>query len=355
MTIHNKIENLFKQYAETENFSGVGFIKTGENILFQQAYGYAHRGLGVPNRVDTKFDTASITKTFTAVAILQLAEQKLIDLSDKVLDILSLQDSTISKDVTIYHLLTHTSGIGDDADEEAGESYEALWEDKPNYSVKETSDYLAQFIHKQPNFNPGEGCRYNNCAYILLGLVIEKVSGMKYRDYVKEHIFDRVGMKQTGFFAMDEVVENAAEHYVSIQDKNENVIGIRKNIYAYPSIGSADAGALTMVEDLDLFIRSLTTGELLSKELTDSINTPKELYREHSQVTEVMGYGFQFLLNNETKEIIYMQKDGNNPGGSCVMNYYPASDTTIIIMANQDTNVWDLAWDVQDIVIGEVF
>ncbi|MBU9712332.1 serine hydrolase domain-containing protein [Evansella tamaricis] len=354
MKTQNLIEELFNRYVETENFSGVGLVKKGDETIFHKSYGYAHRGWNVSNELNTKFDTASITKIFTAVAILKLVDNKLLRLDDKVIDILNLDHSSIHKDVTVYHLLTHTSGIADDADEEAGECYEDLWKEKPNYSVRETIDYLPQFIQKEANFQPGEGCRYNNCAFILLGLIIEKISEKSYREYVKEHIFDVVGMKQSGFFSMDEVVENAAEHYASIEDENENITGYRKNIYSYPAIGSADAGALTTVKDLDLFIRSLKSRKLLSDELTTDIFAPKEVYRKHTEVTEMMGYGFQFLVKNDSGEIIYIQKDGINPGVSCVMNYYPQSDMTIIIMANQDTNVWDLAWDVQDIMIGEV-
>lgn len=346
----NEIETLFNDNVEKENFSGVGFVKKGQTVIFHEAYGYAHRGWKVQNTINTKYDTASITKIFTSVAIFQLIDKQLLKLEDKIRDLIDLGESTISKEVTIYHLLTHTSGIADDADEEAGESYEALWKDKPNYSVKETIDYLPQFIYKEPIFKPGEGCRYNNCAYILLGLIIEQISGQPYRQYVKQHIFDVVGMQNTGFHAMDEVVVNAAEHYASIRDEHENHIDYRKNIYAYPSIGASDAGALTTAEDLDLFMRTLRSGGLLSDTLTQEILTPKEEYRKHTSVTEWMGYGFQFLRDNDTKDIIYIQKDGINPGVSCVMNYYPDTDTTIILLANQDTNVWDLAWDIQELL-----
>ena len=90
---------------------------------------------------------------------------------------LGLEGTVISPDVTVRHLLTHTSGIGDDADEEAGESYEEVWRDRPNYSVREAVDFLPQFVHRAPNFAPGQGCRYNNCGYVLLGLMVERATG----------------------------------------------------------------------------------------------------------------------------------------------------------------------------------
>jgi CubicO group peptidase (beta-lactamase class C family) len=103
------------------------------------------------------------------VATLQLVERGAFGLDTSVIGYLELEGTTISPAVTPYHLLTHTSGIADDADEEAGERYEDLWVSQPNYSVTETADHLSHFVTKPPNFAPGQGCRYCNCGYVLLG------------------------------------------------------------------------------------------------------------------------------------------------------------------------------------------
>ncbi len=349
-----RIRMICDAYEEDENFSGVVRVKRGSEVIFERAYGYTHKGLRVLNEPETKFDTASITKLFTAVSILKLIDEEKLHFDDCIHDLLHLRDTAIHQEITIYHLLTHTSGMGDDADEEAGEDYQALWKDRPNYSVKKTTDYLLQFMYKKANFSPGEGCRYNNCAYILLGLIIEKVTGETYRTFVQEEIFDKVGMKQSGFFGMDDVVERAAEHYQSIFDDEENVIGYQKNIYSYPSIGSADAGALSTTFDLDLFMQAIRKGKLLSREMTRELLSPKETYRTYTTVSEKMGYGFQFVVNNETGGVIYIQKDGINAGVSCLMNYYPTEDLTLTILANQNTDVWDLSWEIQALFIGNI-
>ena len=126
------------------------------------AFGYASRTWNIPTTAETRFDTASITKLFTAVATLQLVEQGAFALDTSVIGYLGAERTGISPAVTPYHLLTHTSGIADDADEEAGERYEDLFRGRPNNSVIETVDYLPQFVGKPPNFAPGEGCRYCN-------------------------------------------------------------------------------------------------------------------------------------------------------------------------------------------------
>ncbi len=112
--------------------------------------------LGKLQHTDTRFDTASVTKLFTSLATLQLIDQDLFDLETRVIDFLNLKGTTISKEVNVFHLLTHTSGIGDDSEEEAGEVYEDLWKTKPNYSVTITADFLPQFIYKPANFPPGK-------------------------------------------------------------------------------------------------------------------------------------------------------------------------------------------------------
>ena len=180
--------------ADARSFSGVVRVDGPGGPWFAQAYGLASPTWGVPCTLHTRFDTASITKLFTAVATLQQIEAGAFALDTSVIDYLGLSGTQISPDVTPYHLLTHTSGIGDDADEEAGERYEDLWVDTPNYSVTETEQILANFVNRAPNFAPGEGCRYCNGSYVLLGLMVERATGQSYRDYVTERVFAAAGM-----------------------------------------------------------------------------------------------------------------------------------------------------------------
>lgn len=170
--------------------------------MFTGAYGYASRAWKIPNTLATRFDTASVTKLFTAVATLQLIERGLLAFETPVVETLGLRGTTIAPTVTVHHLLTHTSGIADDAEEESGEDYADLWTTRPNYAVLETANFLPQFAYKPPNFPPGQGCRYCNCSYVLLGLLIEKVGGMSYRNYVRQQIFARAGMLNSDFFRM---------------------------------------------------------------------------------------------------------------------------------------------------------
>ncbi len=175
----------FHELTAADKFSGVVLITRGKAILYSGAYGYASRTWNIRNTLDIRFDTASITKLFTTVAILQLIDRKLLAFETRVIEYLGLEGTKISNEVNVFHLLTHTSGIGDDCEEEAGENYEDLWKAKPSYSIRHTEDFLPQFIYKEPNFAPGQSCRYCNCSFVLLGLMIERATGVSYRDYVR--------------------------------------------------------------------------------------------------------------------------------------------------------------------------
>ena len=188
------LERYFRQRAEQDGFSGVVLVTRGGAELFAGAYGYASRAWKVPNTMATRFDTASVTKLFTAVATLQLIDQGRLSFETRAVELPALRDTAIGRDVNVYHLLTHTSGIADDADEESGEDYADVWRTRPNYAVTETADFLPQFAYKPPNFPPGQGCRYCNCGYVLLGLLVERASGLSYRDYVRRHLFAPAGM-----------------------------------------------------------------------------------------------------------------------------------------------------------------
>jgi CubicO group peptidase (beta-lactamase class C family) len=213
------VEMLLRELETADEFSGVVGVRQGDQELLLDACDYASRTWNIPTTVETRFDTASITKLFTAVATLQLVEECAFALDTSVIDYLGLKGSGISPAVTPYQLLTHTSGIADDADEEGGERYEDLFVERPNYSVIETADYLPQFVGKPPNFRPGEGCRYCNVGYVLLGLMIERATGSTYRSYVADHVFAPAGMNRSGFFRMDVVEPDVAEGVEAIEAK----------------------------------------------------------------------------------------------------------------------------------------
>lgn len=348
----DKLHSYFQVLEAADKFSGVVRITQGDEERFAGAYGYASRAWKVRNTLAMRFDTASITKLFTAVSTLQLIDQNLLTFDTPVVDSLGLHNSAISPTVNVYHLLTHSSGIGDDADEENGEVYADLFKTKPNYSIQETADFLPQFIHKPPNFPPGQGCRYCNCGYVLLGLLIEKATGLSYRDYVRQHIFAQAGMDDSGFFRMDEVQENVAEGCDPMRDETGKVVGWHKNIYSYPPIGSPDGGAHVTAADLDRFLRAVQAGKLLSREKTQAFLTPQLPYRERDGWTMWYGFGLWFYLDKAGQVVCY-QKEGINAGVSGMIRYFPAQDISVVILSNMEEGAWEPIWEIHEIIVGK--
>jgi len=340
---------------ESQNrFSGVVRVTQGDSERFALAAGYASRDWAIPNDMRMRFDTASITKLLTAVAALQMVDRGAFALDTKAIPYLHLCDTTISPQATVFHLLTHSSGIGDDADEEAGEIYEDLWRERPCYSVVETADLLPQFAQKPAVFAPGEGCRYNNCAYVLLGLMIEKATGLSYRDYVERHVMRPAGMHDSGFFRMDRVRQRVAEGADPIRGDDGTVIGWKRNIYSYPPIGSPDAGALVTAADLDRFLRSVRAGSLLSPELTEAFFQPEVRYRAKGNHTIMYGLGlwFHVLLSGE---VLFCEKEGINAGVSGMVRYYPQSDVCAVILSNMEDGAWEPMARLHDEIISRYY
>ena len=335
-------------------FSGVVRVTVGDDIRFAGAYGFASRAWRVRNTLDTRFDTASITKLFTAAATLQQVDAGAFGLETSAVGYLGLEGTAISPDVTVRHLLTHTSGIGDDADEEAGESYEAVWQTRPNYSVLETADFLPQFVHRAPNFAPGEGCRYNNCGYVLLGLMVERATGRSYRDVVREDVFAPAGMADSDFLRMDQVNERLAEGADPIRDDAGEIVGWKRNIYSYPPIGSPDAGAQVTAADLDRFMRAVRGGRLLSTEMAAAFLAPQVVYRVRDGWTQHFGYGPSFRVDADGA-IVFLGKEGINPGASGLVRHYPGRDLTVAMLSNLERGVWGPIGVAHEMVVAGAF
>ncbi len=350
MKIASTLTSYFQGLEEQNRFSGVVLVTQGDKRLYAGAYGYASYAWKIRNSLDIRFDTASITKLFTSIATLQLVDRKRLTLDTKVVDLLGLTDTNISSEVTISHLLTHTSGIGDDAEEEAGERYEDLWKTKPNYSVTRTRDFLPQFLFKPSNFPPGQGCRYCNCGYVLLGMAIEKVSGLEYRDYVRENIFTKAEMTHSDFLRLDRVNENMAEGSDPLRDETEAVLGWKRNIYSFPPIGSPDSGAHVTAEDLDRFFRSIQNGVLLSARLTEAFLTPQVLYRKMKGWNQYYGYGLWFYVDPAGR-VICCQKEGINASVSGVIRHFPQADINVILLSNMEEGVWKPIWKIHEMIM----
>lgn len=343
MSIDEKLAHL----AAADEFSGVVRVERGGEVLLESAHGLASRRWQIPVTARTRFDVASVTKLFTAVAVLQQVDAGTLDLDQSIHAYVDLAGTTISPAVTLRHLLTHTSGIGDDADEEAGESYEALWIDRPNYSVTETAHFLPQFIHKPAVFPPGAGCRYCNVGYILLGLAVERVTGERYRDVASRDVFRRARMFTAGFFDMRDAEPDVAEGWEPVRKSDGGpVTGWRQNIFSYPPIGSPDGGAHATAGDLTRFLTAIRQGELLSPASTSAFLTPQVLHHRISDpaegATAELHYAFGPAVEMTSEGAVRsLYKEGINTGASAMVRHYSAQDITMAVVSNSENGAWE--------------
>jgi len=222
-------------------FSGNVLVMHGNDTLLQKSFGFADKEHNVPNNADTKFNIGSINKIFTRTALEQLRGERKIDFSKTLRTYLPDYASPIADRITIQQLLDMSSGMGDFF----GPKYDATPKDR----VRSLSEYVPFFIDQPLAFEPGAQRRYSNAGYIVLGLVIERLSGMSYYDYVREKIFAPAGMNDTDSYPLDTIVPNRAIGYTGPKHA-------RTNVYTLPGRGSSAGGGYSTVADLLRFVRA---------------------------------------------------------------------------------------------------
>ncbi|HEY0429327.1 MAG TPA: serine hydrolase domain-containing protein [Pyrinomonadaceae bacterium] len=244
------VEKFLNDKVAADEFSGVVLIAEKDKPVFSKAYGLANREKNLANKSDTKFNLGSINKIFTRIAIGQLVQQGKISFDDKIGKILpDYPNKDVAEKVTIRHLVTMTSGIGDIFNDK----FDALRE-----KLRTNADYLPLFASNPLEFEPGTSQRYSNGSYVLLGAIIEKVSGKSYYDYVRENIFKVAGMSNTESFEADKMPSNAAEGYT----KRNPSAKWTNNLSTRPMRGSAAGGGYSTSEDLLKFSMALQGGKL---------------------------------------------------------------------------------------------
>ncbi|RZU63766.1 CubicO group peptidase (beta-lactamase class C family) [Microterricola gilva] len=327
-----------KEFLADIEFSGVVLVRRGDQTLFEAASGLATQRWGVQNTLEMRFDTSAITKLFTSVAVLQQVVAGKLDLEASIHDYVDLDGTTIGRDVTLLHLLTHTSGLADDADEAAGEDYADLYLDTPNYSVVETRDLLRFFGDKEPLEAPGVESHYINAGYVLAGLALESVTGLSYRAYIERDVFAAAGMTSSGFFDKRDATANVAEGWDQAEDGSWEA-----NIYKAPPIGGPDTGAHATAEDLLRFLHALRTGVLLNPEYTSEFFTPQI---EHDEETSY-GLGLEFDMNEDGSVRSYF-KDGISAGASGILRHYLEEGIDVVVLSNAEEGAWDVIRELDE-------
>lgn len=324
------IDQIIIEQEQANPFSGAILVRLKDETVYARGYGLAYRAESIPNTINTRFGTASGTKTFTATAICQLVEQGKVILAAPLTEYIKADLPQYDPGVTVHHLLSHTSGIPDYLDEEVmtDEDYNALFARVPIYTLRSPVNYLQMFPAGEMNFKPGERFRYCNGAYILLALIVEQQSGIPYQQYVEQNVFARAGMTESGFFEMDRLPERTALGYLHDTETNT----WRTNIFSLPIIGGGDGGAYVTAPDMAKFWDALLGYRLLSKEMTDAMLTPHTAAGAPGE-NKHYGYGM-WITTDSTGGVLRYSAIGGDLGVSFISSVIPQHNTLVTIVGN---------------------
>ncbi len=306
-------DHLFSQaYPAGEPGAAVLISRDGQ-ILLRKAYGLANLELGVPMRPDMVFEIASLTKQFTAAAILLLQERGKLSVSDDITKYLP-DYPTHGRTITIENLLSHTSGIP---------NVTALPEWWPRHREDLTVPQLIDLFKDKPlGFNPGEKQSYSNSGYILLGAIVEKAAGKSYEDFVEQEIFAPLGMKRSRYGHQNEVVPDRAAGY----DQGED--GFKIAEYISPTQTYAAGALLSTVDDLALWAEALSSEKLLKKVSLERMSTPAKL-SSGRPIPYSCGQG---ILDEDGTRIF--EHGGGVPGFNSELLRVPDQRLVVVVLSN---------------------
>lgn len=337
-----RITDCIEGLKEPEPFSGVVHLTTGDEVLFEKGYGLAIRSESIPNRPVTRFQTASGCKIFTSTAICQLVEQGKLRFDTRLSECVDAAFPNYAPDITIHHLLTHTSGITSYFEEDVNPDYGALWSDLPVYKVRGPRDFLPLFQRKPMKFAPGERFDYNDGGYILLGLVVESVTGMDFPAYIRDKVFEPAGMEDSGYFPTDQLPERTAYAYIKNTDGTW-----RTNFFAVPIVGAPDGGAYATAPDMARFWKALKGKRLVSGEtaellLGDQVETTWKPPYTH--------YGYGVWIERKENEVRKYFVEGSDPGVALRSAVYPDHGLILTVIGNTGSALWPLYRELEKIL-----
>jgi len=301
------MDEAVQAFAKEGRFMGSVLVARGNQVLLDKGYGSANLEWAIPNDPTTKFRLGSLTKQFTAAAILLLEERGKLKIDDPVKVYLSDVPASWDK-VTIYHLLTHTSGIP---------SFTGF----PDYRTTEATastpvQLVARFRDKPLEFMPGEKWAYSNSGYVLLGYLIEKVSGEEYAKFIQTNIFDLLGMKDSGYDSNTAIIPHRAAGY------EPGPKGPINTSFIHMSIPFAAGALYSTTENLLRWEQGLFGGKLLKAESLQKMTTPF-----------FKNYAFGVTVETKSGEKV-IAHGGGIEGFSTYLAYYPDDALTVVVLAN---------------------
>ena len=303
------------------DFSGVISISSGDQVSFEQAYGFADRAHGIALSTDAQLAMASGSKAFTAATVLALIDEGVLSLDTTARSLLGSDLPLVDDDVTIELLLTHRSGIGDYVDEDLGED---VLPTVPVSTLENTEAYVRALDGFETKFAAGTRFSYCNSGYVVLALLAERASGVPFVELVSRHVFEPTGMADTAYLRSDRLPGRAAIGYLDDG---------RTNVFALPVVGSGDGGAYTTVADVRKFWAALP-GLPGSAAMT----LPSTI-----ETGERFAYGIGLWMSADAAIVF---AEGADQGVSFRTIHVPQTSWTGTVVSNTSEGAWPVAQEL---------
>ena len=316
------IQSYLDSLAAENKLSGAIIVAKDGALIASKASGVANKSTNAPITLDTKFNLGSLNKMFTGIAITQLAQEGKLDFKDPINKHLpDYPNKDVGAKVTIQQLLTHTSGMG---------SYTNDKFRTERTKLTTIAAHFPLFVNDPLSFSPGEKFQYSNSGYMVLGAIIERVSGQDYYTYIREHIFRPAGMADSGFYEPGKEIPNLAMGYTRMDPDGKPTEQVRENTDTLEIRGGPAGGGYSTVQDLVKFHVALRSFKLLNREYTELATTGKV---DAPGPIGRYAYGFGDKVF-EGKHIV--GHNGGWPGVAANFEMYPELGYTSVILMNSD-------------------
>ncbi len=334
------LDDYLNAAVAADEFSGVVYVARDGRCLYAKAFGEASKRYQVPNTLETRFNLGSCQKFLTALAVLRLVDDGLVDMDKTVGDYLPhYANKTVRDEVTIRHLLAHRSGLGTHFTSEFEYARRDLYRD--------FKDYVPLFVADDPEFKPGSDFQYSNVGYFILGMIIEEVSGVPYHEFVDKMVHGPAGMTDSGPFDLDGTEPRIATgYYRELKNERQNKHW-RSNVNRVSTRGTPAGGTYATALDLARLWDSYMRGEIISPERRAEMAEP---------VSQIPGssasYGWGLTIRSISEDRVSIGHTGGYVGVNAVMRVYPSETgyDTVIVLSNYEGSASAAAWAIESML-----